>query len=75
MTPADSLSYPGEQMARLAALQGPALEAVTMLLQEMGEEEEEAEVLEEVLEEVTNSSDATSMSDGMMDLDIDKSDN
>jgi len=61
----------GEQMVRLAALQGPALEAVTMLLQEMGEEEEEAEVLEEV----TTSSDATSMSDGMMDLDIDKSDN
>ena len=71
MTPADSLSYPGEQMVRLAALQGPALEAVTMLLQEMGEEEEEAEVLDEV----TTSSDATSMSDGMMDLDIDKSDN
>jgi len=65
----------GEQMARLAALQGPALEAVTMLLQEMGEEEEEEEEEAEVQEEVTTSSDATSMSDGMMELDIDKSDN
>ena len=51
-------------MARLVTLQGPALEAVTMLLEEMEMEIE--------LEEVTNSSDAASVSDGMMDLDIDK---
>ena len=54
-------------MARLVTLQGPVLEAVTMLLEEMEMEEEEIE-----LEEVTNSSDAASVSDGMMDLDIDK---
>ena len=66
--PAGSLSHPGEEMARLVTLQGPALEAVTMLLEEM-EEEEETE-LEEL--EVIDSSDAGSVSDGMMNLDIDK---
>ena len=55
-------------MARLVTLQGPVLEAVTMLLEEM-EEEEETE-LEEL--EVIDSSNASSVSDGMMNLDINK---